>query len=263
MLSARHPPNPQSFLRLRSLQACSSGSQVFHLHYPLTLGENCQPVRPSSLRPQLGSGSSAGLSTQSRSPAALSSPPPPLEEKRGEGPESSQPPALLPQTTTHLSHQAMQWAKDFAEHLLGEIGAAAPFRTPVTTARAAKLNGSSHDTFAGYPRHHRAVLTTPAPLPRPLASPVNDVKTQRLVRPGPSRTLVTDKPVRQSGAAGASRQGPGAGNCRPGGAAYGIWDGDWGGGLGNVSVWSLSCVFRCCLWVLKRRLRPKRQNFRS
>lgn len=76
MLSARHPPNPQSFLRLRPLQACSSGSQVFHLHYPLTLGEkDRQPVRPSSPRPRLGSGSSAGLSYSVPVPGSPKQPP--------------------------------------------------------------------------------------------------------------------------------------------------------------------------------------------
>lgn len=70
---------------------------------------------------------------------------------------------LLPQAITHLSSQGMQGAKDFEEHLLGEVGAAALLQAPVTDARATKLGRSSHDTFAGRPQHHRAALTTPPP----------------------------------------------------------------------------------------------------
>lgn len=122
-----------------------------------------KPVRPSSIWPQ-----AAGLGLLLRpqlvrpGPAGVRNPPPPLEEKQwGRG--RTVPIPLLPQTTTHLSHQAMQRAKDFAENLLGEIRAATPFQTPVTTAGATKLSDSSHDTFTSYPHHHRVVLTNPPP----------------------------------------------------------------------------------------------------
>lgn len=97
----------------------------------------------------------------------------------------------------------MQRAKDFAEHLLGEIGAAAPLQIPVTTARATKLNGSSHDTFAGHPRHHQVVLTNLPPPPRAfVAGRWRKNTTSHLHRAFEDPPLVvTDKPVHQSGAA--------------------------------------------------------------
>lgn len=73
---------------------------------------------------------------------------------------------LLPQTTTHLSSQGMQRTKDFTEHLLGEVGAAAPLQATVTDARETKLSDSSHDTFAGRPRHSE-ILPKRHPLPSP------------------------------------------------------------------------------------------------
>lgn len=50
-----------------------------------------------------------------------------------------------------LFSQGMQGARDFTEHLLGDVGAAAPLQATVTDAWEIKLSDSSHDTFAGNP----------------------------------------------------------------------------------------------------------------
>ena len=74
----------------------------------------------------------------------------------------------------------MQGAKDFAEHLLGEAGAAALLQAPVTDARGTNLSGRSHDTLAGRPATTE-VCSQPHPLPLLLSSLDDDVKPQRLV----------------------------------------------------------------------------------
>ena len=119
-----------------------------------------QRGHPHSAHRLPGPRSYPGLSYSSRvpHPAGLRCPLPPRKGKWGEGQAASQTPT--PQNITHLSSQVMQGAKDFADYLSGEAGAAAPLQAPVTDGRATRLSGSSHDTFWGCPRQHQSALTT-------------------------------------------------------------------------------------------------------
>lgn len=144
----------------------------FHLHSPHSLlvrraaNLACHRSRsnprghPHSAHRAPGPRSSPGLCYSSRvpHPAGLRWPLPPRKGKWGEGQAGSQTPT--PQNLTHLSSQVMQGAKDFADYLSGEAGAAALLQAPVTDRRATKLSGCSHDTFWGCPSQHQSALTT-------------------------------------------------------------------------------------------------------
>lgn len=160
----------------------------------------------------------------------------------------------LPKAITHLSSQGMQGAKDFAEHLLGEAGAAALLQAPVTDARATKLSTSSHDTFGSHPHYHRAALTTPTPPSSALVAWLWCKNTASPLERGfeVDPFYVTDKHVHQSDASIALRCELGAINRSPSWARLVQCLQSW------LEYWFAEGIVKsfltltCCLWVLIR-----------